>query len=77
MFLPEVVHTGGGKVMVNCVEGVSRSATIVIAYCMLERAMSLYEAMTIIRRGRNIAPNDGFLKQLIRLEKQLKTSSCN
>jgi hypothetical protein len=66
---------GGGKVMVNCVEGVSRSATIVIAYCMLERAMSLCDAMTAIRKGRNIAPNDGFLRQLTRLEKQLKTNS--
>lgn len=68
------MFVGDGKVMVNCVEGVSRSATIVIAYCMLEKGMSLHEAMTVIRRGRNIAPNDGFLKQLVMLERQLKKS---
>lgn len=55
---------GGGKVMVNCVMGWSRSASVVAAYLMAKKGMSSQEALETIRRARPIRPNPGFLQQL-------------
>ncbi|XP_016113847.1 dual specificity protein phosphatase 26-like isoform X2 [Sinocyclocheilus grahami] len=44
----EFIHTalkGGGKILVHCHVGVSRSATIVLAYLMLKQNMTLVEAI--------------------------------
>lgn len=57
----------GGKVYVHCVSGVSRSATIVIAFLILKRNMQLMDAIKTVREKREILPNDGFLKQLMTL----------
>ena len=48
----------------HCQSGVSRSATIVLAFLMTKRSMDLTEAVKTVRRKRKINPNDGFLKQL-------------
>ena len=40
----------GGKVLVNCHLGVSRSAACVLAYLMTRHRMSLAEAMDKVRR---------------------------
>ena len=39
-----------GKVLVNCMMGVSRSSTCVLAYLMLRCDMSAVDALTEIRR---------------------------
>jgi len=53
------------KVLVHCVEGVSRSASIVIAYLMSERGMSFSQALRIVKRRRAVvSPNPGFVRQL-------------
>lgn len=55
----------GGTVLVHCFAGVSRSATIVIAFLMVEYGMTLNEAMQHTRKCRYfINPNDGFRRQL-------------
>lgn len=67
----------GGKVLVHCVMGVSRSATIVMAYLLLRRRdafPSLDEAIRFVKVCRDIDPNSGFLKQLLQLECRLRTS---
>ena len=62
---------GGGKVLVHCMVGISRSATIVLSFLMLKRGLSLEEAGRSVRRHREIRPNDGFLRQLVELEQLL------
>ena len=40
---------GGGKVLVNCEMGMSRSSTCVLAYLMLRHHMSAGEALAKVR----------------------------
>jgi len=61
----------GGRVIVHCYMGLSRSATIAIAYLMIKKQMSAEEALRTVRRHREIRPNDGFLRQLLALEAKL------
>jgi dual specificity phosphatase 12 len=50
-----------GKVLVHCYAGVSRSATIVIAYLMQEHGLSFSAAIKFVKSKRPfINPNDGF-----------------
>ena len=54
-----------GRVLVHCVWGMSRSASVVVAYLIAARSMSLDEALRIVRARRRIArPNSGFMDQL-------------
>lgn len=64
----------GGKIMVNCVQGVSRSATLVIAFLMIKCHMTAEDAVRTVRAKREICPNDGFLQQLCDLNEKLKKS---
>ncbi len=62
----------GRNVLVHCIAGVSRSATIVIAYLMKINQMNLQNAYDfVISRRSCIEPNIGFLKQLNMFEKRL------
>ncbi|XP_040576343.1 dual specificity phosphatase 29 [Lepeophtheirus salmonis] len=56
--------TAGGTVLVNCVMGWSRSATIVVAYLMSKKGLSSSTALELLRQYRPIRPNPGFLQQL-------------
>ncbi|XP_070493373.1 dual specificity protein phosphatase 3 [Chironomus tepperi] len=62
----------GGKVLVHCMVGMSRSATCVLAYLMISRKMSAAEAIRTVRMHRDIHPNEGFLQQLADLDNELK-----
>jgi len=60
----------GERVLVHCFQGKSRSSTVVIAYLMMTQAQTLREAYELVKRARpSIAPNDGFKRQLMALEK--------
>ena len=64
--------TQGGKCLVHCQYGVSRSATIVIAYLMEYLKYSLEEAYVMTKSRRPQAnPNEGFWRQLQAYEKEL------
>jgi protein-tyrosine phosphatase len=55
----------GGNVLVHCLAGISRSATVVIAYIMKKYRMSYTNAENYVSCKRSIiAPNEGFVRQL-------------
>ncbi|XP_026293633.1 dual specificity protein phosphatase 3-like [Frankliniella occidentalis] len=62
----------GGRVFVNCMMGVSRSATIVMAFLMLRRGLGAVEAVRTVRRRRDVWPNAGFLHKLAELHNRLR-----
>ena len=55
----------------HCFQGMSRSATVVLAFLMLHRDMSLLDAIKHVRKRRAIHPNAGFMRQLVELNNQL------
>ncbi|ONK78697.1 uncharacterized protein A4U43_C02F21490 [Asparagus officinalis] len=62
----------GGKILVHCFEGKSRSATVILAYLMLRKKKTLLEAWTMLKKvHRRAQPNDGFAKVLTILDKSL------
>jgi protein-tyrosine phosphatase len=62
------------NVIVHCAAGMSRSATLVIAYLMIENRWTYEEAYNFVKKRRPIIdPNIGFVKQLKGLEYKLKT----
>ncbi|KAL1084656.1 hypothetical protein V6Z11_D09G278600 [Gossypium hirsutum] len=70
-FIDHVEHTGG-RVLVHCFEGKSRSATVVIAYLMLRKNLTLLEAWNSLKRAhRRAQPNDGFARILLDLDRKL------
>ena len=63
---------GKEKILVHCMAGASRSASIVIAYLMWSKKMKYLDALDEVRRKRFIVdPNDGFKDQLMLFEKIL------
>ena len=55
----------GGSVLVHCFQGVSRSASIILAYLITYNNMSLPQSLRFLKQKRpQINPNPGFLQQL-------------
>ena len=64
----------GGKVLVHCRGGISRSATVCLAYLMYSRALRLDDAFDYVRaRRRVISPNANFMMQLAQFEAELRS----
>ncbi|KAG7263382.1 hypothetical protein CRUP_000571 [Coryphaenoides rupestris] len=61
-----------GKVLVHCIMGLSRSSTLVLAYLMIHRRLSLRRALKRLLEKRAIYPNRNFLALLLDLDLQLK-----
>eukprot|EP00301_Raphidiophrys_heterophryoidea_P002063 c10964_g1_i1.p1 GENE.c10964_g1_i1~~c10964_g1_i1.p1 ORF type:complete len:183 (-),score=34.88 c10964_g1_i1:755-1303(-) len=61
-----ITRTKQTNVLIHCKHGVSRSASIVMAYLIKVRGMDFGEAMQLTKCRRNVVcPNSGFTKQLI------------
>lgn len=66
------VRRSGGRTLIHCVAGVSRSAAICIAYLMKYEKMSLKDAFNHTKWARpQIRPNCGFFRQLMAYELEL------
>ncbi|XP_067215230.1 dual specificity protein phosphatase MPK-4 [Linepithema humile] len=54
-----------GRVLIHCYFGVSRSATVVIAFAMKKHQLSFVDALQVVKSKRRfVAPNPGFVAQL-------------
>lgn len=63
----------GGKTLLHCVAGVSRSASLALVYLMKFERMSLRQAYYHVKSCRPIIrPNPGFWRQLIDYERRLQ-----
>ncbi|XP_015986642.1 dual specificity protein phosphatase 26 [Rousettus aegyptiacus] len=71
-FIHRALSQPGGKILVHCAVGVSRSATLVLAYLMLYHHLTLVEAIKKVKDHRGIIPNRGFLRQLLALDRRLR-----
>uniref|UniRef100_A0A8C5WHQ5 Dual specificity phosphatase 16 n=2 Tax=Leptobrachium leishanense TaxID=445787 RepID=A0A8C5WHQ5_9ANUR len=72
----ERAKASNGRVLVHCLAGISRSATIAIAYIMKRMDMSLDEAYRFVKEKRpTISPNFNFLGQLLDFEKKIKAKT--
>ncbi|KAA8581481.1 hypothetical protein FQN60_003062 [Etheostoma spectabile] len=60
-----------GDVLDHCVRGISRSATLALAFLMIRERLTLVEAVEAVSRHRNIPPNVGILNQLCHLDSSL------
>jgi len=68
----------GERVLVHCQLGVSRSATIVIAYLMHHKQWTLKQAYDYVRsRRRQVFPNGGFWKQLAKHEQHIHSDKAD
>ena len=66
-----------GRVLVHCQAGISRSATICLAYLMMRKRVRLDEAFEFVRQRRSIiSPNFSFMGQLLQFESQVLATSC-
>lgn len=68
-FIEEAISEGG-KVLVHCVMGISRSATTVCAYLMKTEGLKPNEALGRLMDARaEVCPNAGFVNQLVIFER--------
>ncbi|XP_077083005.1 dual specificity protein phosphatase 5 [Siphateles boraxobius] len=72
----ERVKEKGGKVLVHCEAGISRSPTICMAYIMKTQRLQLEQAFEVIRKRRAIiSPNFSFMGQLLQFESEVVSST--
>lgn len=72
----DCVREKGGKVLVHCEAGISRSPTICMAYLMKAKQFRLKDAFDYIKQRRSVvSPNFGFMGQLLQYESEILPST--
>lgn len=67
-FICEALQNNG-RVLIHCQGGVSRSVSVLLAFLMRFKNISLLEAWKLVfERNPNIKPNEGFLRQLYEMD---------
>ncbi|XP_041829242.1 dual specificity protein phosphatase 13-like [Melanotaenia boesemani] len=77
-FIHKALKSPGGKVLVHCIMGMSRSSTLVLAYLMIYHHLPLKKALQKLIQKRAIYPNRNFLALLLDMDLQLtrKKKTC-
>eukprot|EP00947_MAST-08B_sp_MAST-8B-sp1_P004366 g4366.t1 len=66
-------NSAAGTVLVHCLAGSSRSATLVLGYLIKHRGLSFRDSLELVRRNRPVAnPNRGFWRQLVAFEMDVR-----
>lgn len=69
-FIKDAIE-GGGRCLVHCAAGVSRSTTCVLAYLLISHRQPLRQSLAqVMAVRRPVWPNDGFMRALIELEEK-------
>ncbi|XP_017288784.1 LOW QUALITY PROTEIN: dual specificity protein phosphatase 13-like [Kryptolebias marmoratus] len=71
-YIRNALNADGVRVLVHCAVGVSRSASLVLAYLMIHHGYTLLDAIGKVKERRWIFPNGGFLRQLRALDVKLR-----
>ena len=78
--MADLIHENaknGGRTLVHCLAGISRSVSLCMAYMMTHvsserrshNKMDVYEALDYVRARRTVGnPNQGFMKQLVKYD---------
>lgn len=75
-FLDEA-RQNGANILVHCHAGVSRSATITIAYLLKHSKLSMMDIYRLVKGKRSIiSPNFNFMGQLMEYEQALNSGVC-
>ncbi|XP_053168738.1 dual specificity protein phosphatase 13-like isoform X3 [Hemicordylus capensis] len=72
-YIRAALNSPRGKVLVHCAMGISRSATLVLAFLMICENKTLVDALKTVREHRGVCPNSGFLSQLRDLDIRLSS----
>jgi protein-tyrosine phosphatase len=71
-FIEQVGRKKSGGILVHCIQGLNRSAAVVVAYLVGQKKLSLVEAVEMVASKRpGVLTNRGFLKQLLSFEESL------
>jgi len=70
VFIEKALKTGG-RILVHCRQGRSRSTSVLIAFLMSRRNFTASNALVMLKAAREINPNSGFLKELADLDLKL------